>query len=450
METQAIASETQAVNFQLTTMDQEAGEKMRSVIEETLPIHDMAGKVVRTLKSHGYYPRIDEVSGFPSPSAVSVGGKKCVNFSSNDYLGLSRHPQIVEAARVALCKYGLGTGGSRVTSGTQTMHRRLEERIAEFKGREDAVVFSTGYLANVGIIPALVGAPLRSLISSLGSDNPTSDTCEIFLDELVHSSIIDGLCIATSRIFGARTRFRFYRHLDMAHLESFLSGSTAGKKLIITDGVFSLHGRIAPLAALVDVAKRHKAEVYVDDAHGTGVLGENGTGTAEHFGVGADIDFPLGTLSKALGGSGGFISGSADLCNYLRVACRTHVYQTSMAPTQAAGLIAAFDLIRDEPHRRQKLAKDTADVSSQIVSLGFDTLGSQTQIIPVRFGSEQNAKWASEILMSRGLFAPCYYYPAVRRDEAMLRINLMATHSEEQLSMLIDGLQAAGRATGVI
>ncbi len=413
-------------------------------------IRDMAKKVVEILNDRGYYPRIDEISAFPSVAEVLVRGKACVNFSSNDYLGFTRHPKIIEASSAALAEYGSGSGGSRLTSGTQTLHRRLEARIAEFKGKEDAVVFSAGYLANTGIIPALVGAPLRSLITSFDPDGSILPPSEIFLDELVHSSIIDGLSVATSRIFGNRTRFRFYNHLDVDHLESFLSSSEAENKLIITDGVFSLHGRMAPLAKIVEVARRHKAEVYVDDAHGTGVLGETGLGTAEHFGVSEEIDFPIGTLSKALGGSGGFIASSADLCNYLRVACRTHVYQTSMAPAMAAGLITAFDLIRDEPERRKNLAKNATHVNKELIRLGFDTFGSKTQIIPVRFWTEQKAKRATEMLLDSGVFAPCYYYPAVGRDEAMVRINLMATHSDEQLSMLLTAIEAAGKDTGVI
>lgn len=198
-----------------------------SAKEDSEMIRDMAKKVVEMLNNNGYYPRIDEVSAFPSIAEVSVRGKVCVNFSSNDYLGFTRHPKVIEASAAALAEYGSGSGGSRLTSGTQTMHRRLEERIAEFKGKEDAVVFSAGYLANTGIIPALVGAPLKSLISALDPDNSIFPPCEIFLDELVHSSIIDGLSVATSRIFGNRTKFRFYNHLDIDHLESFLSSSEA-------------------------------------------------------------------------------------------------------------------------------------------------------------------------------------------------------------------------------
>jgi 8-amino-7-oxononanoate synthase len=421
-----------------------------SAKEDSEMIRDMAHKVVEILNDRGYYPRIDEISAFPSIAEVLVRGNTCVNFSSNDYLGFTRHPKIIEASAAALAEYGSGSGGSRLTSGTQTLHRQLEQRIAEFKGKEDAVVFSAGYLANIGIIPALVGAPLKSLIASLDPDNSILPPCEVFLDELVHSSIIDGLTIATSRIFGNRIKFRFYNHLDVDHLESFLTSSEAENKLIITDGVFSLHGRMAPLAKIVEVARKHNAEVYVDDAHGTGVLGATGLGTAEHFGVSEEIDFPVGTLSKALGGSGGFIAGSKDLCDYLRVACRTHVYQTSMAPAMAAGLIIAFDLIRDEPERRITLAKNAAYVNKELIRLGFDTFGSKTQIIPVRFWSEQKAKRATEMLLESGVFAPCYYYPAVRRDEAMVRVNLMAIHSEEQLSKLLTAIEAAGKETGVI
>jgi len=412
-------------------------------------IRDMAGAVVGVINDHGYYPRIDEISAFPKAAEATVCGISCVNFSSNDYLGFTQHSQIIEVAKAALSEFGLGSGGSRLTSGTQSMHRRLEERIARFKSKEDAVVFSAGYLANTGIIPALVGAPLKSLIHAL-DPNMVFAPCEIFLDELVHSSIIDGLAIATSRIFGNRTKFRFYNHLDVEHLESFLAGSEAENKLIITDGVFSLHGRLAPLDKIVEVAKRHRAEVYVDDAHGTGVLGEKGLGTAELFGVSAEIDFPVGTLSKALGAAGGFIAGDKDLCDYLRVACRTHVYQTSMPPSVAAGLIVAFDLIEQEPERRITLAANAARVNRELIRLGFDTFGSKTQIIPVRFWSEQKAKQASQMLMESGVFAPCYYYPAVRRDEAMVRINLMSTHADSHLDLLLQALEAAGRKTAVI
>jgi len=412
-------------------------------------IRDMVSKVVDVLDDHGYYPRIDEITSFPGVAEVTVCGEVCVNFSSNDYLGFTQHPKIIEAAKVALRKFGLGSGGSRLTSGTQIMHRKLEQRIARFKGKEDAVVFSAGYLANTGIIPALVGGPLRTLVNALDPD-AAFPACEIFLDELVHSSIIDGLAIATSRIFGNRVKFRFYNHLDVDHLSSFLAGSEAESKLIITDGVFSLHGRLAPLDKIVEAAKKHGAEIYVDDAHGTGVLGETGLGTAELFGVNEEIDFPIGTLSKALGAAGGFIAGSTELCRYLRVACRTHVYQTSMPPSVAAGLIKAFDLIEKEPERRRTLVTNAARVNRELIRLGFDTFGSKTQIIPVRFWTEQQAKRASEMLLERGVFAPCYYYPAVRRDEAMVRINLMSTHTDEQLSLLLEALEAAGKDTAVI
>ena len=413
-------------------------------------IRDMISRAVDTLNERGYYPRIDEIADFPSGSEVLVRGKVCANFSSNDYLGLSKHPKVLEASRKALKRYGFGSGGSRLTSGNQSIHNQLERRIAEFEGREDAVVFSAGYLANAGIIPALVGASLWGLMNSLEPGNTLFPSCEVFLDELVHSSIIDGISISTSRIFGHRPRFRFYNHLDVGHLESFLANSDAENKLIITDGVFSLHGRMAPLPGIVAIAKKYRAEVYVDDAHGTGVLGDNGLGTAEHLGVKGQIHYPVGTLSKALGGTGGFIAGTKKTCDYLRVACRTHMFQTSMCPSNAAGLIEAFNLISSEPERRVKLARDAAYLNKELVRLGFDTFGSKTQIVPVRFWSEQKAKRAAEMLFEGGIFAPCYYHPAVRLDEAMIRINLTYTHTDEQLSRLLSIIETAGKDTGVI
>ena len=431
-------------------MKHESYDSSRSNLRKVITvIRDMASAVVALLEERGYYPRIEQVSGFTKPGRVSIEGRECINFSSNDYLGFSQHPAVIEAAGAGLSNYGFGSGGSRLTSGTQTLHKELEACIARFKGREDAVVFSAGYLANAGIIPALVGCPLRSLVHALDPDI-NFPSIEVFLDELVHSSIIDGLAVATSRLFGNRARFRFYNHLDVEHLESFLSASDAENKLVITDGVFSLHGRVAPLDKIVEVSHRHGAEVYVDDAHGTGVLGEHGLGTAEMYGVSDEIDFPVGTLSKALGGSGGFIAASHEMCQYLRVACRSHVYQTSMPPSTAAGLIKAFELIGTEPELRQTLSHNASVVNRELVRLGFDTFGSRTQIIPVRFWEEPKAKKASDILLKRGIFAPCYYYPAVRRDEAMVRINLMATHSDDDLSTLLEALECAGRETAVI
>ena len=266
---------------------------------------------------------------------------------------------------------------------------------------------------------------------------------DFFADKLVHASIIDGISLAASKNSKRAITIQMYQHRDLVHLERLLSKSETQHKLIITDGVFSLHGRIAPLGDIILLAKRYGAEVYVDDAHGVGVLGESGRGTAEHFGVEHDVSFHVGTLSKALGGSGGYVAGTAALCDYLRIASRTYVFQTAMSSSMASGLIKAIELIEEEPERRERLLTKAAYVRENLIRLGFDIFDSVTQIIPVKFGETARAKKAAEYLFRKGFFAPCYYYPAVRQDEAMVRLNIAATHSQYQLDFLLEVLDEA-------
>lgn len=372
---------------------------------------------------------------------VLVDGVRCTNFASNDYLGLSRHPAVLEALEWG-ASLGLGSGGSRMTAGTHRVHHQLEERLAAFKRAEDAVVFSAGFLANVGVLSAIAGQTLQGLAQTLSPDGlaDLDGATEVFADELVHASILDGLALASSRLSPRRARLRFYRHLDLADLEQQLAASTTARRLVVTDGVFSLHGHLAPLDELTALARRHGAALYVDDAHGTGVFGANGRGTPEHFGVEADVDFRVGTFSKALGGAGGFVVGDADVCKYLRVAARSALYQTSMPPVVAAGLIAALDTLQREPERRVRVLKNAAWLRAELTGLGFDLLGSTTQIIPVCLGSTGRALDAAQALRQRGLFAPAYYYPVVRRREAMVRINVTAEHTLEDFERLLDAL----------
>jgi len=411
---------------------------------------EMARQVTRTLREHSYYPRIEEITAYPRGVEVVIEGHTSVNFSSNDYLDFAHEPRIVEAAATALRRFGLGAGGSRLTAGTQEPHVRLEARIAVFKGKEDAVVFSAGYLANVGIIAALAGATLKGVISMLNGGESSDTSLEVFSDQLVHASIIDGIGLTGSKTSRAQFRVSRYEHRNMDRLEFALRRSTAARKLIVTDGVFSLHGRLAPLREIVALARKYEAEVYVDDAHATGVFGENGRGTPELYGVEDGVDFLVGTLSKALGGAGGFIAGDNDFCDYIRVAARTHMFQTSLPPAVAAGLVVAFDIIRDEPERRRTLLRNAARVREELGALGFNIFGGDTQIIPVGFGSAQNAKAATHMLLEEGIFAPCYYYPAVGPDEAMVRVNLTSGHTEEHLDRLLTALARAGRALSVI
>ena len=409
----------------------------------------MAENIVRIIRSFNYYPRIDKIEGFTEGAKAIINGKECVTFASNDYLGLSRHPRMIEAAIEATKLFGVGSGGSRLTAGTQAPHCLLEAKISEFKGTEDAMVYSAGYLANIGIMPALIGGTLKKLVLSFDPQNKELlESTEIFVDQLAHASIIDGITLTAKG--GNKVPVQIFKNRDMAHLEALLEDSTAGNKLVVTDGVFSLHGRMAPLDQMVQVTKKFNAEIYVDDAHSTGIFGENGRGTAELYGVEDEIAFQVGTLSKALGGQGGFIAGSKDLCDYLRVAARTHMFQTSMPAGIAMALTVALDLIREEPWRRQRLIAMAEKVRNHLTSLGFNIFNSTTQILPVGFKNEANAKKAAEMLMDDGIFAPPYYYPAVGQDEAMVRVNLTAIHTDVDIEKLLDALEKIGRKLGII
>lgn len=407
--------------------------------------------ILEIIKKRDYYPQIEiieEIAG--CGETVIIKGVPYDNFASNSYLGLSRHSKVIESAKRALDRFGIGSGGSRLTSGTTAVHRQLEERIARFKGTEDAVVFSSGFLANLGILLAIINSPVAHIAAELDPEavglHPATD---VFFDELVHASVIDGTQLSQSRLWGGRVRAHRYLHRDVEDLEQKLSSTNPERALIVTDGVFSLHGRVAPLDKIVEIAQKYGASVYVDDAHGTGVLGPNGRGTADLFGLG-EVEYAIGTLSKAFGGEGGFFVGDARMCEYLRVACRTQVFQTSMSSAIAAGLITAIDVAEEEPERRERLVDNAIRINSELVRLGFDTFGSRTQIIPVCFETEERAKRACKILASHRIFAPPYYYPAVRRREAMIRVNLMATHSGDQLERLVTALKHAGEETGVL
>jgi 8-amino-7-oxononanoate synthase len=414
-------------------------------------LRDTATQMVTLLEAANYYPRVECISAYPEAGEVEVDGQRFLNFSSNNYLGLSTHPKVIAAAAEALRAYGLGGGGSRLTAGTQEPHVRLETRIAEFKGTEAAIVFSAGYLANAGILPALAGATAKGVRALLEAVGPAEPQLAVFFDKLVHASILDGLAVASSRLFRTGIKLSAYRHRDMAHLEHLLQRAAhTDRKLIITDGVFSLHGRMAPLREIVRLAHLYNAETYVDDAHGTGLFGDNGRGTAELLGVEREIDFSVSTLSKSLGGAGGFIAGDRALCQYLRVAARTYMFQTSLPPAVANGLVAAFDVIRDEPERRHGVLRRATLVRDELKRLGFDTFDSQTQIIPVRFGDESRAKQAMHKLWDYRIFAPCYYYPAVGPTEAMVRVNITFAHSDAHLERLLTALAKTGRSLGVI
>ncbi len=353
--------------------------------------------------------------GSPQGPRVVMNGKEVLLLCSNNYLGLAEHPGLKQAACAALEHYGSGTGASRLVSGNMDLHEELEGRIAAFKDTEAATVFNSGYAANTGVIPAVAG-----------------DGDVILSDELNHASIIDGCRLS-------RARTAVYRHRDLNHLESLLQEqSTARRRLIVTDGVFSMDGDIAPLADIVLLAERYNAIVMVDDAHATGVLGKQGRGTAEHFGLEDRVHIQMGTLGKAFGSFGAYVAGDRGLIHYLMNTCRSYIFSTSLPPAVCAASIAALDLVVSEPWRRDKLWENRERLVSGLVSRGISTGGSQTPIIPVAVGNAEKALQAAQALIERGIFASAIRPPSVPDGSARIRATVMATHSDRDIDNAID------------
>lgn len=345
---------------------------------------------------------------------ATVDGKPVVLLCSNNYLGLAEHPALTKAACDALGRYGFGSGASRLISGNTELHENLERRIAAFKGAESAILFNSGYAANTGVIPAVAGE--EDLVLS---------------DRLNHASIIDGCRLS-------RARTEVFRHRDMDHLESLLrSNTTARRRLIVTDGVFSMDGDIAPLPDLVRLAERYDAILMVDDAHATGVLGKQGRGTAEHFGLEGRVQIQMGTLGKALGSFGAYVAGSRDMVRYLMNTCRSYQFSTSLPPAVCAASIASLDVLEAEPWRREKLLKNRNRLAHGLASLGISTAPSATPIFPLLIGSSDQALQASQKALAQGIFATAIRPPTVPDGSARIRATVMATHSEEDIDQAV-------------
>jgi 8-amino-7-oxononanoate synthase len=361
---------------------------------------------------------------------VVIGGRRLVNFSSNDYLGLAADEALKGAAREALERYGAGAGASRLLSGGCGIHAALEDEIARFKGAQGAVLFNSGYAANVGAIPAL--APEGSAI---------------FSDALNHASIIDGCRLSRAEVF-------IYRHNDTAHLEKLLlksghGGATPGvikRKIIISESVFGMDGDIALLPRIYELCKRHGAVLYVDEAHATGVLGA-GRGALAHFGIGADPDVvQMGTLSKAAGAVGGFIAGSEEVVEYLVNTARTFIYSTALPAADAAASLAALRLIAAGPELIRKLARNTKKCRGLLKRAGFDVAAEGTPIIPVVFGTVRQTLKAASALMERGVHAPAIRPPTVKTPR--IRVTVTAAHTDEDLKILAEALKEAKGCKG--
>lgn len=389
-------------------------------------------------KTYKYEVPLDGKQG----GVVQVDGKSCVMLASNNYLGLANHPAIIEAAKKGMEKWGYGLASVRFICGTQPLHRQLEEKIADFLGTEDTILFSSCWAANEGFFNAM-----------LGSDLGHKDYRDIiYSDKLNHASIIDGVRLC--RIAVKTTDAKAYNHNDTAQLKQWLEEDSKDNhriKIIVSDGVFSMEGDTAPLPELVELARKHKAMLYVDESHSTGVLGKSGRGTPEEQGVHGKIDVISGTLGKALGGAaGGFITGKRELVDFLRQKARPYTFSNTLPPFIAAASLAAIELLEKDNSLVQTLHDNTNYFRQEIVKLGFKILPGVHPIVPVMVGEAPVAMDMSKELLDLGVYVRGLWYPVVPKGEARLRVQISAAHSRQDLDRALEAFGKAGKKLGVI
>jgi glycine C-acetyltransferase len=385
------------------------------------------GAQIAEWKKAGTYQRLRVLEG-PSAAESRFDGKEVINLASNNYLGLTTHPKLIEAAIEATRKYGAGSGAVRTISGTMDLHMELERRIARFKNVEACVVFQSGFAANAGTVSAVL-TPDDHIVS----------------DELNHASIIDGCRLSKAKI-------HVFPHKDHETANRILGELDAqpGRKLLITDGVFSMDGDIGPLPELVAAAERHGAIMMIDDAHSSGVLGRNGRGTVDHFGLYGRVDIQVGTLSKAIGVLGGYVCGTRDLIEFLYHRARPFLFSTSHPPAVAAACLAAFDVLENEPERIERLWENTRYFKQGLKSAGFNTGISETPITPVIVGEAARAHRFSAELFQEGVLATGIGFPTVAKDKARVRTIVTATHTREELDRALDVFRRVGKRMGIV
>ncbi len=382
-------------------------------------------KTAKELQIAGIYPFFRVIESAQDPEVV-MNGKKMIMIGSNNYLGLTNHPKVKEAAIEAIKKYGTGCAGSRFLNGTLDIHVKLEEKLARFMRKEAALVFSTGFQVNLGVISSLVGK---------------DDV--VIIDKMDHASIIDGCRLS----FGEVKRFK---HNDLIDLERVLSENNGRGKLIIVDGVFSMEGDIINLPGVLKIANKYGARLMVDDAHGIGVLGKTGRGTAEHFGLEKDVDLIMGTYSKSLASIGGFVAGDADVIHYIKHYARSLIFSASPPPASIASVSAALDIIENEPERIERLWRNTHKMLKGFKELGFETGPSETPIIPIVVGEDEVAFKFVMMLQEEGIFANVAVSPAVPQGKALIRTSYMATHTDDHLDRVLEAFKKVGKALGLI
>jgi len=382
---------------------------------------------LQSWKAAGTYQKLRELQT-ESAAVCRFDGKEVINLASNNYLGLCNHPKLTEAAIEATRRFGVGSGAVRTIAGTMSLHLELERRIAEFKHVEAAVTFQSGFAANAGTVAAVLG-PEDFIVS----------------DELNHASIIDGARLSKAKI-------NVFPHKDVAAAARILEQlqEQPGKKLLITDGVFSMDGDIAPLKELVEVAERFGAIMMVDDAHSSGVLGRNGRGTVDHYGLHGRVHIQVGTLSKAIGVLGGYVCGSRDFIEFLYHRARPFLFSTSHPPGVAASCLAAFDVLEQEPERIERLWENTRYFKKGLADAGFQTGQSETPITPIMVGEASVAHQFSATLFDEGVFATGIGFPTVPRGKARIRTIVTAAHTREQLDRALETLARVARRMGLV
>ena len=384
-------------------------------------------KEIKNLKNSGLYNTIRTLDSAQG-AWLSVDGKKVLNFCSNNYLGLADDPRLVAAAKKALDEYGVGPGAVRTIAGTMTIHKELEKRVAAFKHSDAAISFQSGFVANLATIAALVGK---------------EDA--IFSDELNHASIIDGCRLSGARIIR-------YNHCDPLHLEQVLKENEGNyrRALIVTDGVFSMDGDIAPLDQLYEIANAYDILLMVDDAHGEGVLGKGGRGIVDHFNLHGKVDIEVGTFSKAFGVVGGVVSGNAEIVEWLTQRGRPFLFSSAVTPPDVAACIAAIDLLEESTELVDTLWANGKYFKKEMANLGFDTGKSETPITPIMLGEAQLAQDFSKSLFENGIFATSIGYPTVPQGKARIRVMISAAHSKDDLDKGLEGFKMVGKELGVI
>ncbi len=397
------------------------------MLEANLDLFEKCRKytAAKEVMAAGFYPYFRVVESEQNPEVV-VEGKKMIMLGSNNYLGLTSHPKVKQAAIEAIKKYGSGCAGSRFLNGTLDIHVKLEEKLAKFFRKDAALTFSTGYQTNLGIISSLAGK---------------DDV--VVIDKLDHASIIDACRLSFAEV-------KKFKHNDMESLEYVLKECGDKGKLVVVDGVYSMEGDIAPLPDIVKLCKKYDARIMVDDAHGIGVLGKTGRGAAEHFGLEQEVDIIMGTYSKSMASIGGFVAADESIIHYMKHTSRPLIFSASPPPASVASVIAALDIIDNEPERRERLWANTNKMMKAFKEMGYDTGVAQTPIIPLLMGEMERAFTMWKMLNEEGVFVNPVVPPATTPGRCLIRTSYMATHTEEMLDRVLVILEEAGKKLGVI